>query len=738
MSIVKKITLLLLMAGLIPLIIGLYWNHIRAVEQINKRSLSSIEVYAKRQSLNWYNQLSHMKQEIRRIASTSYFSLKAPELLDLYKTETEQAKKFKDLFRMFEKASLPLAEANYFYDFFIINLQGDVLYSVKKEADLFTNLETGAYRETQLAHVFRSALKLENLTMSDFEYYEPSQTSAAFMSEPIINEGKIVAVLATQINISRIYELILNHSELGSTGETIIASRKGDKALFLNALKNHKNTAFTQSVKLGSDIGLPIQKAVQGSSGSGIFKDYRGVEVMASWRYLPFARIGLVVKQDTAEFYSEVRQLEQWAIISALISLTLLIYVIWYISKLVYQLNNSYEQYNFAIDGSNDALWDWDIANQSVFFSKRWKSMLGYSEAEIPSEFQQWSERVHPDDFVRLDTEIKEANSSPGYQFENIHRLKHKNGNWIWVLDRGKTIFDSNGKAIRMVGFHTDITPMKELEEKLEKQHNKLEKSFRQLQESEEIMIAQSRHAAMGEMIGMIAHQWRQPITVIAMGANNMLVDIDLDEINAEAFKRHAYSILKQTEHLSQTIDDFRNFFRPERSKEIVWLGDVMKEAISIIGKSLENNRVELSVVHSPSEHKKKGKKINIYSRELLQVYINLLKNSKEVLVEKCPVKRKIEVVITEEAEHVITRICDNGGGIDKAIIDHIFEPYFSTKDKKTGTGLGLYMSKTIIEQHLNGTLMVNNTADGACFTISIPTGIHTKNAHIAKDTDND
>jgi len=294
MTIVKKITLLLLIAGLFPLIIGLYWNHILAVEQINERSLKTVEVDVKRQSLNLYHQFNHMKHEVRHITNTSFFSLKTPELLDLYKSGEEQLPRFKEQYKVFEKALISLAEKNHFYDLFIINLQGDILFSIKKEADLFTNLKTGAYQETQLANVFYSALKLESFTMSDFEYYKPSQTPAAFMSEAIINEGKVIAVLAAQINISRMYELIHRHSELGNTGETIIASRKGDKAVFLNLLRNNKNTAFTQSVKLGSENGLPVQKSVQGSSGSGIYTDYRGVEVMAAWRYLPFARIGMV------------------------------------------------------------------------------------------------------------------------------------------------------------------------------------------------------------------------------------------------------------------------------------------------------------------------------------------------------------------------------------------------------------------------------------------------------------
>jgi len=233
--------------------------------------------------------------------------------------------------------------------------------------------------------------------------------------------------------------------------------------------------------------------------------------------------------------------------------------------------------------------------------------------------------------------------------------------------------------------------------------------------EKDKIMLAQSRHAAMGEMISMIAHQWRQPITTIAMGANNLLVDLDLNELSEENIKEESQSILKQTEYLSKTIDDFKNFFRPNKEIEEVGLEEVMDEAEKIIGKYLEDSQVTLSIKHE------NGYKVKTYSRELLQVYINLLKNAKEAVVENIEKNRHIDVLINSDAKNVITTICDNGGGIDKVTIKKIFDPYFSTKDEKSGTGLGLYMSKIIIEKHLHGTIEAYNTEDGACFKVAIP-----------------
>ncbi len=243
------------------------------------------------------------------------------------------------------------------------------------------------------------------------------------------------------------------------------------------------------------------------------------------------------------------------------------------------------------------------------------------------------------------------------------------------------------------------------------------EKIEQRLHDQEEIMLAQSRHAAMGEMISMIAHQWRQPISVIAMDANNVLVDIELESVETESLKSDVNDIIEQTKHLSQTIDDFRNFFKPNKIREEVLVADVFRDAYSVIEKSLLNNNVEVENIFDSTF------KVSIFSRELLQVFVNVLKNAKEALEEHRAEDRKITNRISEDEDSVVVSICDNAGGIAEDIMDKIFEPYFSTKDEKNGTGLGLYMSKTIVEKHLFGELNVKNTQDGVCFLIKIPKG---------------
>ncbi len=273
--------------------------------------------------------------------------------------------------------------------------------------------------------------------------------------------------------------------------------------------------------------------------------------------------------------------------------------------------------------------------------------------------------------------------------FEEIS-LVSKDGNIIPAIIKIKDIENDN-KFYKMV-FILDLTELKE---------------------KETLLLEQSRMAAMGEMISMIAHQWRQPLASIAAAISNLKLKIKMKKIETTSFEEKIYDIDKYLDYMSKTIDDFRNFFRTSSNKkELISINSVIDISLELIEKVFLNNGI--SIINSD----KKLTPIYLFKSELLQVILNILNNSKDAFVEKKIEDAKIFIDYNENENTQELIISDNAGGIPSFIIEQIFDPYFSTKDKKNGTGLGLYMCKTIIEKHFDGTIIASNNKDGAVFSI--------------------
>ncbi|MEA2099921.1 MAG: HAMP domain-containing sensor histidine kinase, partial [Campylobacterota bacterium] len=193
-------------------------------------------------------------------------------------------------------------------------------------------------------------------------------------------------------------------------------------------------------------------------------------------------------------------------------------------------------------------------------------------------------------------------------------------------------------------------------------------------QEKDRLLFQQSKMAAMGEMIGNIAHQWRQPIAIISMWANNIIADIDMEELEDENLKKYAKKINEQTVHLSETIDDFRNFFSPNKEKEIFTLKESVDKTMSLLSASFKTHNIE--VIENIED-------VKIFSleNELTQAILNIIKNAKDILMTLDKGSRKLIFInIYREDSNVIIEIRDNGGGVPKNIIAKVFEPYFTTK----------------------------------------------------------
>lgn len=279
-----------------------------------------------------------------------------------------------------------------------------------------------------------------------------------------------------------------------------------------------------------------------------------------------------------------------------------------------------------------------------------------------------------------------------------------KNGHEYWVNTK---IFPDYSESDELIGFYSigqDITTKKQLEHEIEQSEQKTQQ-----------LVSQSKFVQMGEMLSMIAHQWRQPLASISAISNTLLIDNELDSYDKDFFGDKLNSISSLTGHLSETINDFRNFFKEEKTLQSQDVQTIVQSVLDIIEPIAKSKGIKIK-----TDFEDPKLIITTYLSEFKQVLLNLVKNAEDVLLENNIQKAHIDIKVFSENEYVIFQVCDNGGGIPEDIKDKIFEPYFSTKLEKDGTGLGLYMSKVIIEEHCNGAIEIYNCVSGACFTIKL------------------
>ncbi len=256
------------------------------------------------------------------------------------------------------------------------------------------------------------------------------------------------------------------------------------------------------------------------------------------------------------------------------------------------------------------------------------------------------------------------------------------------------------------------IKEEKELNETLEKRV--LEEKLKQ-KEQEQILIQQTRLAAMGEMIGNIAHQWRQPLNALGLVFQNLKFSYEIGELNDEVINRTVGKANILTNNMSKTIDDFRNFFRPNKEKEYFDINKGVLDAIDLVESTFEHHNIKLEKIFEKEKVEVLG-----FPNEFSQVILNIISNAKDALVENKIENPTVKIETKIQNEFVFISIKDNACGIKDEIINKIFEPYFTTKNEVQGTGIGLYMSKIIIEKNMNGQIIVENTHEGANFIIKL------------------
>ena len=254
----------------------------------------------------------------------------------------------------------------------------------------------------------------------------------------------------------------------------------------------------------------------------------------------------------------------------------------------------------------------------------------------------------------------------------------------------------------------------KELEQLNKELEHRVEEKIKEIRQKDNIILNQSKLAAMGEMINMIAHQWRQPLNAISTSAINLQIEAAMGILDTKSIEESAKVIQEQAQLMSKVIDDFMDYAKPTKKKEHFKLKEALQEILRMIESQLKNHNISVQV-DIP-----KDLEVESYKKDLEHVLLNLLSNARDALDECANEEKKITIRAYKERQKVKIEVKDNGCGIPKNIQERIFEPYFTTKEQGKGTGLGLYMSRKIVKEKLDGDLFFVTSKDGTTFTIEL------------------
>ena len=230
----------------------------------------------------------------------------------------------------------------------------------------------------------------------------------------------------------------------------------------------------------------------------------------------------------------------------------------------------------------------------------------------------------------------------------------------------------------------------------------KIKKVLNKSQEKDRLLAQQQKMVSMGQMIENIAHQWRQPLSVISTNASAIKVKKEMNLLQDDELIKTVDQIVNTSKYLSQTIDDFRYFFKPQKDKEVFNLNSSIEKCLDLISQNFIQK--DIKIIYKPNYIEALG-----YETEFIQVLINILNNSKDAF-EQNNIKKKLIFIYLQIINNKIhLEIYDNALGLSDDILDKVFEPYFTTKHKSSGTGIGLYMSKEIISRHMDGDISIKN-----------------------------
>jgi two-component system, cell cycle sensor histidine kinase and response regulator CckA len=369
--------------------------------------------------------------------------------------------------------------------------------------------------------------------------------------------------------------------------------------------------------------------------------------------------------------------------------------------------------------------WTYDLVTGRIFWSDEVYRIYGISRATFTPTIDSFLSIIHPEDqeAMRAWVEACVAGRQPG---ELEFRVVLPDGSIRFISGRGELVEKGEGERY-LSGTAQDVTDRKRTDEQLREKQHQLEELNRNLEKrvaeavadlrrKDQMLIQQSRLAAMGEMIGNIAHQWRQPLNTVGLIIQELRLTFGHEEFSKESLDANVKKAMSLIQHMSKTIDGFISYFRPDNQEALFNVNNAVATTLSLIESSFHNQNIDIELVEEGQVD------VRGFSNEYSQVLLNILFNARDAFLLDRDSERKkvVRIGVSREGAKSVVTIADNAGGIPEDVMTKIFDPYFTTKGPDKGTGIGLYMSKMIIEEHMRGKLTVRNVPGGAEFRVEV------------------
>ena len=378
--------------------------------------------------------------------------------------------------------------------------------------------------------------------------------------------------------------------------------------------------------------------------------------------------------------------------------------------------NQAISRLSQAVEQSPVSIMITDLEGRLTFVNPKFSQITGYASEEVLGETPRFLKSG-----ITTATEYNtlwQTISSGGIWYGELCN-KRKNGERYWESASISPILDEGGKISSYLAVKEDITKRKQAEEALCQLNNELEQRIAQEVEKnrakDHVLAHQARLAAMGEMLSNIAHQWRQPLNNVALIIQNLQAEYTDQCLTPEACNEHVEKCINTLLFMSHTIDNFCDFYQPDYSRQAFELYTAVTESLAMIKEDLVAHGIQVTL------RKECDLSIIGYKKEFSQVLLSIIQNAKEaILLHKAPFP-VVEIVCSRHAESALVTVRDNAGGIPSDILDKVFDPYFTSKFKSQGVGMGLYISKIIIEKHMGGQIWITNHTAGAEVNIEVP-----------------